>query len=103
MVNRRSRSFSKVLVAIIAGTVQPKPINMGIKLRPDSQGAETDIHDKGGSGHVSAILENGEEKKAGQSAAGQNTADSAIILRSKRMPRRRLGNSDLGNIQPECR
>jgi hypothetical protein len=36
MVRRRSRSFSRVRVAMMAGTVQPKPITIGIKLRPES-------------------------------------------------------------------
>ena len=35
MVILRSRSLDTVLVAIIAGTVQPKPISIGTKLRPD--------------------------------------------------------------------
>jgi len=36
MVMRRSRLEDSVRVAMIAGTVQPKPISMGTMLRPDS-------------------------------------------------------------------
>ena len=33
---RRSRAEGSVRVAMTAGTVQPKPMSMGTKLRPDS-------------------------------------------------------------------
>ncbi len=36
IVRRRSLGLSKALVAITAGTVQPKPRSMGRKARPDS-------------------------------------------------------------------
>ena len=36
IVMRLSRSLGKVLVDITAGTVQPKPINIGTMLRPES-------------------------------------------------------------------
>ena len=32
---RRSREDGRVRVAMTAGTVQPKPMSMGTKLRPD--------------------------------------------------------------------
>ena len=32
---RRSRSLARVLVAITAGTEQPKPMSMGTKLLPE--------------------------------------------------------------------
>ena len=35
MVMRRSRSLARVLVAITAGTEQPKPMSMGTKLLPE--------------------------------------------------------------------
>ncbi len=34
MVTRRSRRVSRVRVAMMAGTVQPKPISSGMKLLP---------------------------------------------------------------------
>ena len=35
MVILRSRSLDRVRVAMMAGTLQPKPISMGTKLRPE--------------------------------------------------------------------
>ena len=35
MVIRRSRSLERVRVAMMAGTLHPKPMSMGTKLRPE--------------------------------------------------------------------